>query len=123
MTGARAGVTRDRDTMYHSISLSLLPVPSNFGASLSLCNGYRLGVGGTIVSSLDSETSGVSITVCTISGDPSRLSRVLGVTEPDAVVFCRPSSSEEFLPERNPVLVGYGLVNGNLVRPVRLMMY
>ena len=76
-----------------------------------------------MVSSSDSETSGVSMTACTISGDPSRLSSVLGVTKPDAVTFCRPSSSEEFLPERNPVLVGYGLVNGNLVLLVRLMVY
>ena len=74
-------------------------------------------------SSLDSKTLGVLTTDCIICGEPSKLSNVLGVTEPEAVTFCRPSSSEEFLPERRLVLVGYGLVNRNLVLPVCLMVF
>ena len=60
-----------------------------------------------VVSLSESNTSGDSMIACTMSGEPSRLSSVLGVADPDAVAFCRPSSSsEEFLPERSPVLVG-----------------
>ena len=75
-----------------------------------------------VISSLESDTFGDSIIACTMSGDPSKLSNVLGVTEPDAVWTCNASSSEEFRADRRPALVGYGLLNGNLVLPVRLMM-
>ena len=75
-----------------------------------------------VVSSSESDTSGDSMIACTIRGDPSKLSNVLGVTEPDAVWTCNASSSEEFRADRRPALVGYGLLNGNLVLPVRLMM-
>ena len=75
-----------------------------------------------VSSSSGSETSGDLITDCMICSEPSKLSNVLGVVEPDALMFCRPSSSEEFLPECRPVLVEYRLVNGNLVLPVCLMM-
>ena len=51
------------------------------------------------------------------------MSKVLRVAEPEAITFCRLLSSEEFLPERRPALVGYGLLNGNLVLPVHLMMF
>ena len=76
-----------------------------------------------VSSSLGSETSGVLITDCMICGKPSKLSNVLGVAEPEAITFCKLLSSEEFLPERRPALVGYGLVNRNLVLPVCLMMF
>ena len=59
-----------------------------------------------VVSSSESDTSGDSITACTIRGDPSKLSNVLGVIEPEAVLTCRPSSSEEFRADRRPALVG-----------------
>ena len=59
---------------------------------------------------------------CTMSGDPSKLSNVLGVTEPGAVLTCSVSSSEEFRADRKPALVGYGLLNRNFVLPVRLMV-
>ena len=75
-----------------------------------------------VMSSSGSETSGDLITDCMICGEPSKLSNVLRDAEADAITFCRPLSSEEFILERRPVLVGYGLVNGNLVLPVRLMM-
>ena len=75
-----------------------------------------------VMSSPESDTSVDSMIACTMRGDPSKLSNVLGVTEPDAVLTCRVSSSEEFRADRRPALVGYGLLNGNLVRPVRLMM-
>ena len=111
-------------SMYRSISLLLLPVPSNFGASLSLQSRYHLGLGGTMVSSSSgSETSGDLITDCMICSEPSKLSNVLGVADPNATTFCRPLSSEEFLSERRLVLVGYGLANGSFVLPVRLMMF
>ena len=75
-----------------------------------------------VVSSSESDTSGDSMMACTTSGDHSKLSNVLGVTEPDAVLPCSASSSEEFRADRKPVLVGYGLLNGNFVLPVRLMV-
>ena len=75
-----------------------------------------------VVSSLESNTSGDSMIACTMRGDPSKLSNVLRVTEPDAVLTCSASSSEEFHADRRPALVGYGLLNGNFVLPVRLMM-
>ena len=75
-----------------------------------------------VISSPESDTSGDSMIACTMSGDPSKLSNVLGVTEPDAVWTCNASSSEEFRADRRPALVGYGLLNGNFVLPVRLMM-
>ena len=75
-----------------------------------------------VVSSSGLETSGDSMIDCTMSGNPSKLSNVLGVTEPDAVLTCSASSSEEFRADRRPALVGYGLLNGNFVLPVRLMM-
>ena len=75
-----------------------------------------------VVSSSESDTSGDSMIACTMRGDPSKLSNVLGVTEPDAVLTCSASSSEEFRVDRRPALVGYGLLNRNFVLPVRLMM-
>ena len=75
-----------------------------------------------VVSSSESDTSGDSMMACTMRGDPSKLSKVLGVTEPDAVLTCRASSSEEFRADRKPALVEYGLLNGNFVLPVRLMV-
>ena len=75
-----------------------------------------------VVSSSESDTSGDSMIACTMSGDPSKLSNVLGVTEPDAVLTCSVLSSEEFRADRKPALVGYGLLNGNFVLPVRLMV-
>ena len=75
-----------------------------------------------VVSSSESDTSVDSMIACTMRGDPSKLSNVLGVTEPDAVWTCNASSSEEFRADRRPALVGYGLLNGNFVLPVRLMM-
>ena len=75
-----------------------------------------------VMSSPESDTSVDSMIACTIRGDPSKLSNVLGVTEPDAVWTCNASSSEEFRADRRPALVGYGLLNGNFVLPVRLMM-
>ena len=75
-----------------------------------------------VVSSSESDTSGDSMMGCTMSGDPSKLSNVLRVTEPDTVLTCSVSSSEEFRADRRPALVGYGLLNGNFVLPVRLMM-
>ena len=67
-----------------------------------------------VLPSLGSETLGVLITDCMICGEPSKLYNVLKVAEPEAITFCRLSLSEEFIPERRPVLVGYRLVNGNL---------
>ena len=75
-----------------------------------------------VISSPESDTSGDSMIACTMSGDPSKLSNVLGVTEHDAVLTCSVSSSEEFRVDRRPALVGYGLLNRNFVLPVRLMM-
>ena len=75
-----------------------------------------------VVSSSESDTFGDSMIACTMRGDPSKLSNVLGVTEPDAVLTCSASSSKEFHADRRPALVGYGLLNGNFVLPVRLMM-
>ena len=75
-----------------------------------------------VISSLGSETSGVLIIDCMICGDPTKLSNVLEVTEPDNMVLCSPLLSEEFLPDCRPALVGYRLLNGNLVFPVCLMM-
>ena len=75
-----------------------------------------------VVSSSESDTSGDLMNACTMRGDLSKLSNVLGVTEPDAVLVCSVSSSEEFRADRRPALVGYGLLNGNFVLPVRLMM-
>ena len=75
-----------------------------------------------VISSPESDTSGDSMIACTMSGDPSKLSNVLGVTEPDAVLTCSVSSSEEFRADCKPALVGYGLLNGNFVLPVRLMV-
>ena len=75
-----------------------------------------------VISSPESDTSVDSMIACTIRGDPSKLSNVLGVTEPDAVWTCNASSSEEFRVDRKPALVGYGLLNGNFVLPVRLMV-
>ena len=71
-----------------------------------------------VSSSLGSETSGVLKTDFMICGEPSKLSKVLGVAELEAIMFFRLSSSEEFLLECRPALVGYRLVNGNLVLPV-----
>ena len=76
-----------------------------------------------VVSLSESDTFVDSINACTMRGDPSKLSNVLGVTEPDAVLTCRVSSSEEFRADHRPALVGYGLLNGNFVLPVRLMMF
>ena len=59
-----------------------------------------------VMSSSGSETSGDSIMDCMICGEPSKLSNVLGVAEPDALMFCRPSSSEEFCEDCKPALVG-----------------
>ena len=75
-----------------------------------------------VVSSLESDTSGDSMIACTMRGDPSKLFNVLGITEPDVVLTCSASSSEEFRADRRPALVGYGLLNRNFVLPVRLMM-
>ena len=75
-----------------------------------------------VISSPESDTSGDLMIACTMRGDPSKLSNVLGVTEPDAVLTCSASSSEEFRADRKPALVGYGLLNGNFVLPVRLMV-
>ena len=75
-----------------------------------------------VVSSSESDTSGDSMMGCTMSGDPSKLSNVLGVTEPDAVLTCSASLSEEFRADRRPALVGYRLLNGNFVLFVCLMM-
>ena len=75
-----------------------------------------------VMSSPESDTSVDSMIACTMRGDPSKLSNVLGVTEPDAGLTCSVSSSEEFRADRKPVLVGYGLLNGNFVLPVRLMV-
>ena len=75
-----------------------------------------------VISSPESDTSGDSMMACTMRRDPSKLSNVLGVTEPDAVLTCSASSSEEFRAARKPALVGYGLLNGNFVLPVRLMV-
>ena len=75
-----------------------------------------------VISSPESDTSVDSMIACTMRGDPSKLSNVLGVTEPDAVLTCNASSSEEFRADRKPALVGYGLLNGNFVLPVRLMV-
>ena len=58
------------------------------------------------MSSPESDTSGDSMIACTMSGDPSKLSNVLGVTEPDAVLTCSASSSEEFRADLKPALVG-----------------
>ena len=59
-----------------------------------------------VMSSPESDTSGDSMIACTMSGDPSKLSNVLGVTEPDAVLTCSVSSSEEFRADLKPALVG-----------------
>ena len=59
-----------------------------------------------VISSPESNTSGDSMMACTMRGDPSKLSKVLGVTEPDAVLTCNVSSSEEFRADRKPALVG-----------------
>ena len=75
-----------------------------------------------VMSSPESDTSVDSMIACTMRGDPSKLSNVLGVTEPDAVLTCSVSSSEEFRADCKPALVGYGLLNGNFVLPVRLMV-
>ena len=75
-----------------------------------------------VISSPESDTSGDSMIACTMRGDPSKLSNVLGVMEPDAVLTCSVSSSEEFRADRKPALVGYGLLNGNFVLPVCLMV-
>ena len=75
-----------------------------------------------VISSLGSETFGVLIIDCMICGDPSKLSNVLGVTEPDAMVFCSPLLSEEFLPEHKLAPVGYNLLSKNVVLPVCLMV-
>lgn len=75
-----------------------------------------------VISLPESDTSVGSMIACTMRGDPSKLSNVLGVTEPDAVLTCSALSSEEFRADRRPALVGYGLLNGNFVLPVRLMM-
>ena len=75
-----------------------------------------------VISSPESDTSGDSMIACTMRGDPSKLSNVLGVTEPDAVLTCSALSSEEFRADCRPALVGYGLLNGNFVLPVCLMM-
>ena len=52
-----------------------------------------------VMSSLGSEMSRVLIIDCMICGDLSKLSNVLGIVEPDAIVTFRPLSSEEFLPD------------------------
>ena len=75
-----------------------------------------------VISSPESDTSVDSMIACTMRGDPSKLSNVLGVTEPDAVWTCNALSSDEFRADLRPALVGYGLLNGNFVLPVRLMM-
>ena len=59
-----------------------------------------------VISSPESDTSGDSMMACTMRGDPSKLSNVLGVTEPDAVLTGSVSSSEEFRADLKPALVG-----------------
>ena len=46
---------------------------------------------------------------CTMSGDPSKLSNVLRVTDPNATLTCRPEEEEEeeeFCLDCRPALVG-----------------
>ena len=59
-----------------------------------------------VISLPESDTSGDLMMACTMRGDPSKLSNVLGVTEPDAVLTCSVSSSEEFRADLKPALVG-----------------
>ena len=59
-----------------------------------------------VISLPESDTSGDSMIACTMRGDPSKLSNVLGVTEPDAVLICSVLSSEEFRADLKPALVG-----------------
>ena len=59
-----------------------------------------------VISLPESDTSGDSMMACTMRGDPSKLSKVLRVTEPDAVLTCSVSSSEEFRADLKPALVG-----------------
>ena len=75
-----------------------------------------------VISLPESDTSGDSMIACTMRGDPSKLSNMFGVMEPDVVLTCSASSSEEFRADCRPALVGYGLLNGNFVLPVCLMV-